>query len=35
MTLNELTNADAIEAVREETREETWKEAREVTQQVV
>ena len=35
MILNELTNADAIEAVREETREETWeeawKEAREAT----
>jgi hypothetical protein len=27
MILNELTNADAIEAVREETREATWEEA--------
>jgi hypothetical protein len=37
MILNELTNADAIEAVREETREETrevtWKEASEATRQ--
>jgi hypothetical protein len=27
MILNELTNADAIEAAREETWEETWEEA--------
>jgi hypothetical protein len=33
MILNELTNADAIEAVREETREETWEEASELTWQ--
>jgi secreted Zn-dependent insulinase-like peptidase len=36
MILNELTNADAIEAVREETREATWEEARkEERQQVI
>jgi hypothetical protein len=35
MTLNELTNADAIEAVREETREETWDEAWKKASEVV